>query len=371
MELYIGIMSGTSMDGIDAVLVSFERQKVQVIESCSQAFPVDLVADLNQLLDNYQTTLQKVGEIDHRLALCYSGAVQNLIGKFAIHSQPIKAIGFHGQTVFHSPDSQYPFTMQLGDANLLAAKTGIRTVADFRRMDMAFGGGGAPLAPAFHQAFFNDRHEKRVILNLGGIANITILSSRDEKVPGFDTGPANCLMDSWIQWKKGQKYDKDGAWAASGKVIDKLLNEMLNENYFKQPAPKSTGRELFNLKWLNKNLEKNSGLKNEDIQATLLELTAVSIAQSINIYAPLTNAIYACGGGAYNKQLMERLSYHLPDVKVATTEELGVHPQQVEAVAFAWLAMQRINNQPGNLPSVTGASRKVLLGTIYEPATFS
>ncbi len=371
MELYIGIMSGTSMDGIDAILVSFENRKIQIIESHTQAFPKGLKADLVQLLNGDQTTLQKIGEIDHYLALCYAGAVQNLIRKTTFNSHQIRAIGCHGQTVFHSPASRFPFTMQLGDGNLLAVKTGIKTVADFRRMDMAYSGGGAPLAPAFHQAFLNDTREQRVILNLGGIANITILSSKDENVLGFDTGPANCLMDSWIQYIKGRKYDKSGMWAQSGKVIDELLNEMLKESYFKQLAPKSTGRELFNLKWLNKHLEKIQAFKNEDIQATLLELTAVSIAQSIRIYAPETKAVYACGGGAYNSRLLERLSYHLASAKITTTEELGVPPQQVEAIAFAWLAMRRVNNQSGNLPSVTGASRKVLLGTIYDPITFS
>ncbi len=371
MELYIGIMSGTSMDGIDAVLVTFEGQKNQIIESHSQAFPGDLKARLDRLLNNYQTTLREIGEIDHYLALCYADTVKNLICKTTFNPQQIRAIGCHGQTVFHSPGTRFPFTMQLGDGNLISTKTGIKTVVDFRRMDMAFGGGGAPLTPAFHQAFLNDKQEKKVILNLGGIANITILASEDKNVLGFDTGPANCLMDSWIQYIKGEKYDNGGNWAKSGKVIDELLNEMLNEAYFKQSVPKSTGRELFNLKWLNKHLKENSVFKNEDIQATLLELTAISIAQSIKTYANCTNTVYACGGGAYNKYLLERLSFHLPNIKVATTEKLGIPPLQVEAIAFAWLAMQRVNNQPGNLPSVTGASQKVLLGTIYEPTVFS
>lgn len=359
-------MSGTSMDGIDAVLVSFENDKIQVIDSCASIFPEEVKTALFHLLKN-ALSLKETGELDHRLALCYADAVNNLLRKTGVDAKQIEAIGCHGQTVFHLPKTSFPFTIQLGDGNLLAAKTGICTVADFRRMDMAYGGEGAPLVPAFHQAYFYDDCEKRVILNLGGIANITILSSTDENVLGFDTGPANCLMDSWIQQIMGEIYDKDGVWAASGKVNDALLCEMLKEPYFSHAVPKSTGRELFNLKWLNKFLENTPNVKDEDIQATLLELTAVSVAQSIKKYAPKTEAVYVCGGGAYNKYLLKRLSFNLENVKIATTNELGICSQQVEAIAFAWLAMRRVKKLPGNLPSVTGASRKVLLGTIYDP----
>ncbi len=372
MELYIGIMSGTSMDGIDAVLVSFENKSIDIIGTHSQAFPEALKEDLSKLINSHSVTLSKLGETDHRLALCYSETATKLLQKSGVQATMVEAIGCHGQTVFHEPSSQFPFTMQLGDGNLLAAKTGIKTVADFRRMDMAFGGEGAPLAPAFHQDFFFSKKEKRVILNLGGIANISILSANDEKVSGFDTGPANCLMDSWIQQVKNKKFDKDGEWAALGKIRHDLLDDMLKEPYFKQAAPKSTGRELFNMEWLNKHLGKIGAYKGEDVQATLLELTATSAAQSIKKHAPATEALYLCGGGAYNCLLKERLAFHLKNTKVATTEELGVYPQQVEAVAFAWLAMRRIKKLPGNLPLVTGASKKVLLGVVYEPtATFT
>nr|WP_321356952.1 anhydro-N-acetylmuramic acid kinase [uncultured Draconibacterium sp.] len=371
MKYYIGIMSGTSMDGIDTVLVTFEDSSIQIIKSYTQAFPNDLKTEMYRLLNNYQSSLQKLGEIDHQLAVSYADAVENLLKDTGVALEQVEAIGCHGQTFFHAPVSRFPFTIQLGNGNLLAAKTGIKTIMDFRRMDMAFGGEGAPLAPAFHQAYFSDVQEKRVILNLGGIANITILSEEDDsKVTGFDTGPANCLMDSWIQYIKGEKFDKDGLWATSGKVIPKLLNTMLKDNYFKLPAPKSTGRELFNMNWLNNHLEKIKEYKNEDIQATLLELTAISVSESVKKYAPETNAVYACGGGAFNKQLLNRLSNCLSNIKVSTTGDLGVAPQQVEAVAFAWLAMRRVNNLSGNLPSVTGASRKVLLGTIFDPGTF-
>lgn len=370
MEQYIGIMSGTSMDGIDAVLVGFEDNKILHVQMHSQSFPEKLKARLNELIDSYRAEIHVLGEIDHELALCYADAVKQLLQKSNTDSNDVEAIGCHGQTVFHSPTTQFPFTMQLGDGNVIAAQTGIRTVVDFRRMDIAFGGQGAPLVPAFHQAFLNSKREKRVILNLGGIANITVLADNDNSVLGFDTGPANCLMDAWILHCLDRKFDKNGEWAESGTVIPELLDEMLADDYFKQPAPKSTGRELFNLDWLNKHLQKISSYRKEDVQATLLELTAFSVAQSVEKYAPGTDTMYVCGGGAFNEILMERLAFHLPGARVANTDELGIEPQQMEAVAFAWLAMRRIKNEPGNLPSVTGARKKVLLGTIYDPKTF-
>jgi len=370
MQYYIGIMSGTSMDGIDAVLVAFEKDKLQHIADHTIPFPNALQKDLEELIGSFQTNLKEIGEIDHQLGLCYAEAVNGLLQKSGFEASQIEAIGCHGQTVFHAPEGAYPFTMQLGDGNLIAARTGIRTIMDFRRMDMAVGGGGAPLAPAFHQYFLNDPSEKRCILNLGGIANITILQEDETQVIGFDTGPANCLMNSWIKQQKGLEYDKDGQWAKSGTVHMPLLEKLLQEPYFKLAAPKSTGRELFNLSWLKEKLEAFPNMKEEDIQATLLELTAKSVADAIKNVAPETEAVYVCGGGAFNAVLMERLSFHLHNRKLGTTDELGVHPQWVEAIAFACLAMRRMSNQHGNLPSVTGARKKVLLGTIYDPTEF-
>lgn len=366
MNLHIGIMSGTSMDGIDAVLVDFSNGKVNVIQKHSEDFPIHLKEKLDQLVKTFQTDLLTLGEIDHQLALCYAKTVHHLIKKAGIHRSKIKAIGCHGQTVFHSPSSNYPFTMQLGDGNLIAAKTGITTVTDFRRMDMAVGGNGAPLAPGFHQAFLNSDKEKRGILNLGGIANLTITANQDTDVIGLDSGPANCLMDSWIYKIKNEKFDNGGNWAKSGKIIPDLLDRMLKEEYFQKPAPKSTGRELFNLNWLNKHLKRLPTYQNADVQSTLLELTAITVSHSVIKSTPQIDAIYTCGGGAYNNYLLERLQYHMPNIKISTTDELGISVQLVESIAFAWLAMQRINNQPGNLPSVTGASQHVLLGAIYK-----
>ncbi|WP_163715240.1 anhydro-N-acetylmuramic acid kinase [Mangrovibacterium lignilyticum] len=370
MEYYIGIMSGTSLDGIDAILVSFKNQQIHKIESHSQAFPDDLKKELDQLICTYLTDLQKIGEMDHYLALCYADAVNNLLKKAAISQSQITAIGCHGQTVFHSPETKHRFTMQLGDGNLIAAKTGIKTITDFRRMDMAFGGGGAPLAPAFHQAYLNSTHEKRCILNLGGIANITLLAENDDDVLGFDTGPANCLMDSWTQKIKGEKFDNDGTWARSGTIVPELLTNLLAENYFQQPAPKTTGRELFNLNWLENHLKAIESYSESDVQATLLELTAQTIAKSIIESGKETDVVYACGGGAYNSFLLERISFNLNYMRVVSTDELAVPPQWVESIAFAWLAMRRMKNQYGNLPSVTGASQKALLGTIHDTGVF-
>lgn len=369
-KFYIGIMSGTSLDGIDAVLVAFENETLQHIGNHTIPFPETLQRDLDNLVNSFQTNLIKIGEIDHQLALCYAQATKELLEKANVTAAEVEAIGCHGQTVFHSPDGAYPFTMQLGDGNLIAAKTGIRTVTDFRRMDMAVGGGGAPLTPAFHQYYLKDASEKRCILNLGGIANITILADEEDKVIGFDTGPANCLMNSWIKQSKGLYYDKNGAWARSGKIIEPLLTEMMQEPYFKLAPPKSTGRELFNLNWFENIIAKFPEQKEENIQATLLELTAKSVANAILHTAPETEALYVCGGGAFNTYLIERMQFHLKGVKVSTTGKLGVHPQWVEAIAFAWLAMRRLTHQHGNLPAVTGAGKKVLLGTIYDPAIF-
>lgn len=359
-------MSGTSMDGIDAVLVDFSEGKVNVLQNHSEDFPIELKEKLNQLIKTFQTDLLTLGEIDHQLALCYAETVNNLIKIASIHHSQIKGIGCHGQTVFHSPLSNYPFTMQLGDGNLIAAKTKITTVTDFRRMDMALGGNGAPLAPAFHQAFLNSDEEKRGILNLGGIANLTITADQETNVIGFDSGPANCLMDSWINKIQNKKFDTGGNWAKSGKIIPELLDSMLKEKYFQQPAPKSTGRELFNLNWLSNHLKQFPTYQDVDVQSTLLELTAITVSNSALMSTPALDAIYTCGGGAYNDYLLERLQYHMPNVKISTTDELGVSVQLVESIAFAWLAMQRISKQHGNLPSVTGASQNALLGAIYE-----
>lgn len=359
-------MSGTSLDGVDAVLVSIKNDNIEVIRSMSHDFPSDLVDDLKGLLEAGIVSLQKLGEINYRLGLVYANCVNDLILKAGINSDEVKAIGCHGQTVFHDPRSKYPFSMQLGDGNVLAAKTGIDSIMDFRGMDIAYGGEGAPLTPAFHQKFFREANEKRVILNLGGIANVTVLN--DANIFGFDTGPANCLIDLWIQNELGKKFDENGDWARSGKIQNELLNLFMDEEYFKFEAPKSTGKELFNLDWIKEKLVDFPNISNKDVQATISELTARSIAEAIQFYASDIEAIYICGGGAFNLYLRERLSHYMPKIKISTTSDLGIPEQLVESVAFAWLAYQRVNELPGNLSSVTGSDKSAILGCVYKYA---
>lgn len=367
--LYIGIMSGTSLDGIDCVLCDFDdRNKVKIIANHSIKFSNALHKDLEQLLTTFTIHLKQLGELEVRLATDYAKAVKELLDKSAVKAQDIIAIGCHGQTVFHEPLGDYPFSLQLVDGNKLAALTGIKVVCDFRRMDMAFGGSGAPLTPAFHQGFLNSAQEKRVILNLGGIANITILDPNNSKVIGFDTGPANCLMDLWVQDKFKLPYDANGEIANTGQIIPPLLQSMLNESYFKLTAPKSTGKEVFHLAWIQYHLHLSQTASNssQDILRTLLELTAITVADAIKGYANHgVDAIYACGGGAYNKLLLKRIAT-LANTKVDTTNILGINVDLVESVAFAWFAKQRIEGKTANYSSVTGSSRRCQLGAIYE-----
>lgn len=358
-------MSGTSVDGVDSVLVNFNKGKAEVISSYSQDFPLDLREDIFNLLVDYSISLEKLGEMDHRLGIIYSECVNILLKKSEVAADNVIAIGCHGQTIMHKPESKYPFSMQIGDGNIVAARTGISTVNDLRRMDIAFGGQGAPLTPAFHREFFYSKSEKRIVLNLGGIANISILNDRN--LIGFDTGPANCLLDLWIDRCKGEQFDKNGEWARTGKINKNLLDEFLKEEYFGLSSPKSTGRELFNEVWLDEKLSSFKDIPQEDIQASLTELTVCSIVGGIVEMAQETEGVYVCGGGAYNKFLMERLAFHLPSMNIRTTEMLGIPVQQVESVAFAWLAKQRIDEVPVNLSQVTGSRSNSVLGALYVP----
>lgn len=370
IERYIGIMSGTSMDGVDTVLVEIEENSIRLMGENSFPMGEDLKQALLDICLGQSTNLQAVGELDHRLGHLFADAVLALLEKTSIPPDSVTAIGSHGQTVFHSPETQYAFTMQLGDANIIAAKTHITTIADFRRKDMAFGGQGAPLVPAFHQQLFSSLDTTRVILNIGGIANITVLTP-NQAVTGYDTGPGNMLMDAWIHQHNGSQYDANAKWAKTGTVNKILLERLLDEPYFKQPAPKSTGRELFNLPWLQ---QKISGLDipAEDVQATLAEFTAVTITNDIITYQHSEKSelstkqeLLVCGGGAHNPLLMARLAARLPEWQVMTTTERGVDSDNMEAMAFAWLAYRTHNNMPGNLPEVTGASGLTSLGAIY------
>lgn len=362
---YIGIMSGTSLDGIDIALVDIKKHSIKLIASDIYIIPESLRQNLLMICQQKQVTLQQLGEVDHQLGLVYAETVNKFINKYQIDKNKICAIGCHGQTIYHSPVGQFPFTMQIGDANIIAAKTAITTIADFRRKDMAFGGQGAPLVPAFHQALFADSNKNRVIVNIGGISNISVLAP-DQPVIGFDTGPGNVLLDSWIQYHLNQHYDRNGDWAKSGQIHSVLLSRLLDESYFDLPYPKSTGRELFNLAWLQNKLV-GLTINPQDVQATLAEFTAQTIANEVNKLKlnQLDNQLLLCGGGSKNLFINQILTKHLPKWIISTTDEYGISSDYMEAMAFAWLAYCCINHIPSNMPSVTGAEKAVSLGVIY------
>lgn len=357
-------MSGTSLDAIDVALCQRTATGFQQIAGLACNLNEDLRSELLKICREKQIDLLTLGEIEQQFSLACVDAVNSLLQDNSIKAEQICAIGSHGQTIFHSPQGNYPFTLQIGDGNLIVAKTGIPCVTDFRGMDIACGGQGAPLTPAFHQALFAKKAQQRVILNIGGIANITLLNS-DNKVLGYDTGPGNMLMDSWIHKTKNKNFDKDAWLAKQGKVLASLLTQLLSEPYFTQSAPKSTGREQFNLNWLQPQLQDQT-FTNEDIQRTLLELTAITISEQIQLQSKGCN-VFVCGGGALNPLLMQRLQALMPEHKITDTNSLNTDPMFVEAVAFAWLAEQRILEKTVSLKSVTGARQNSILGSVYLP----
>ena len=364
-DIYIGLMSGTSLDGIDAVAVRFSPE-FELLGSHSAALPESVKRDILTLCSPGDNEIDQLGRLDKTLATLFAEAAQSLIHALDLKSEDVCAIGSHGQTIRHRPEQG--FTLQIGNPSLITEITGITTVADFRLRDVAAGGEGAPLVPAFHQALFQQSDRSRVILNIGGMANITWLpSDATEKVIGYDTGPGNVLLDAWIQTQLDKTYDANGAWAASGTVDSALLEQLLSLPYFAQPAPKSTGREQFNLSWLKEQIQ-HTGTQTapQDVQATLLELTARSIADQILRFETQPRPdVYVCGGGSHNDALLSRLTTLLKDHRVATTDALNLHPDWVEAAAFAWLAMRTLNGLSGNLPDVTGAKGSRILGAIY------
>ncbi len=365
-ELFIGLISGTSVDGIDAVLLEFHNGQTKLVHSLIYPFPKKITSKIKKLMLPDGNEIDRMGVLDQKLGDVFSDAANELLKTAGIKKELITAIGSHGQTIRHRPEGSLSraFTLQIADPNIIAERTGITTVADFRRRDMAAGGQGAPLVPAFHQSVFSSEDVDRIILNIGGISNITTLSN-GSLTAGYDTGPGNALMDEWIYKKKNISYDKDGQWAASGKIDKVLLGKLLEHDYFKEPAPKSTGREVFTLPWLELILETIEKVSAKDVQATLLELTATSISNEIDKLPIKNGEVYVCGGGAQNATLMARLAELLPTFKVDTTEKLGIGPDWVEGAAFAWLAKQTVNKASGNLPSVTGASKSVILGGVY------
>ncbi len=361
-ELFIGLMSGTSLDGIDAVLVRFDGDQPQLVSALSTSFDPALRQLLLDLCQPGPDEIDRMGVADRALGMALADAVRQLLKHAGVSAAMVRAIGSHGQTIRHRPAGQHGFTLQIGDAATLAELTGITTVADFRRRDIAAGGQGAPLVPAFHRAVFGGQ-QARAVVNIGGMANVSLIDS--DALLGFDTGPGNVLLDAWAARHLGQPFDADGAWAGSGRVDSALLTRLFGDPFFALPPPKSTGRERFNLQWLLTQLDPAANLSAADVQSSLSELTAVSIAQAI-VSAPLAvTEIYVCGGGAYNSDLMRRLTDHLAPLPVATTDRLGLAPEWVEAVAFAWLARQTLAGRPGNAPSVTGAAAPRILGAIH------
>jgi len=364
-NLIIGIMSGTSLDGVDIVLANFDSNKPKLLASQTFPIPSGVKSEILEIIQpNWRGSLAAIGELNNKLGKLFADACIDLLQKENIESNAIKAIGSHGQTVWHQPTGQNPFSLQLGDANIIAEKTGITTVADFRNRDMAAGGQGAPLVPVFHKEYLSSTTQSRVILNIGGIANITRLpANNDEEVLGFDTGPGNGLIDAWYTQHHTSPFDKDGEWARSGKINSNLLDLLLKDSYFSQSIPKSTGKEYFNLAWLEKTYGDAINQQDlADIQATLTELTAKTISDHI----AENEEVYICGGGLKNNYLVERLQYHLPNNTINSTEVLGIHPDWMEAIAFAWLAKQTMESKTGNLPSVTGANDFRILGGIFQ-----
>ena len=362
-------MSGSSLDGIDAVLVSFESSSPQLHAHFIYPLEPDLVRELDALTRPGMDELTRLCRADVLLGEYFANAVMNLLDQAGIVSKEVRAIGSHGQTVRHYPDSLAPTTLQVGDPNIIAERTGITTVADFRRRDMAAGGQGAPLVPAFHQAVLHDPERNRGIVNIGGIANVTLLPANLEAgIAGFDTGPGNALLDAWIRQQRNENYDHHGEWAASGHFHPELLTALLGEPYFFRAAPKSTGRDMFNLDWLTNCWPTVMELSPVDVQATLLELTAVTIADAIRQTSPEPEQVLICGGGVHNITLLQRLNALLPEQQVLSTKDVGLDPDWVEAMAFAWLARQTLKHQAGNLPVVTGARHPVVLGGIYAGA---
>lgn len=365
-EFYIGLMSGTSMDGIDAVLTSFGGSAVKILATHSEPYPHSLRASLRAAIRlPMDRQADASGQLHRQVGEHFRDAALAVIANSATDKSLIRAIGSHGQTLRHQPDAARPFSLQIGDANIIARDTGITTVANFRQADIDAGGQGAPLTPPFHDFLFRSTDKNRIVLNIGGIANITVLPSGESPLTGFDTGPGNNLMDNWTREHRGHAYDELGQWAAAGKVIEPLLSGFLGDAYFQRPPPKSTGFELFNRNWLCQfGVDQYQAV---DVQSTLCELTVATIATAIYAYADKTDEVFVCGGGVHNSELMRRLQQRLKGTAIASTRAAGLDPDWVEAVAFAWLAMRTINGQTGNLPSVTGASHKVVLGAIHSP----
>ena len=353
-------MSGTSLDGVDAVLADARGSQFRLRASVHLPYPAKLRSRLLALQESAHDEFHRAALLANEVSDLYAGAVRRLLARARVGVRAVAAIGCHGQTVRHRPADSY--TLQLVNGARLAERSGITVVCDFRSRDIAAGGEGAPLVPAFHRAMFADARRSRAIVNIGGITNLTLLLARGA-VTGFDCSPGNCLLDAWIWEKQRKSYDAGGAWAASGRVIPPLLAKLLAHPFFRRRPPKSTGREEFNLRWVKRALAGRE--RAADVQATLTELTALAIARAVRRYSAGAREVFVCGGGARNRALLARLAASLPGKRLATTAALGIDPQHVEALAFAWLARETLKGRPGNLPAVTGARGPRVLGAIY------
>lgn len=378
---WLGLISGTSVDTIDAAIVRFDPEgddgtTPHLVAAHAHPIAPDLRRKLLETATSPETPLRRVARLDAEVGHLFAEAALKALAASGLKARDITAIGSHGQTVRHEPRERPPFTVQIGDPNIIAERTGITTVADFRRRDLAAGGEGAPLAPAFHDAVLAHPSRHRVIVNLGGIANLSLLPPRNERhgsaqsaTRGFDSGPANGLMDAWTRRHLGDLFDRDGDWARSGKIHGLLLARMRSDSYFEEPPPKSTGLEHFDEYWIDQHLDALGADAAEpdpaDVQRTLCELSAITVAEAVLVHAPAQAEVYVCGGGVHNRLLMERLGEHLAPRAPVSTEALGVSPDYMEAMTFAWLAMRTLDALPGNLPSVTGAAREVVLGGIW------
>lgn len=365
-HLYVGLISGTSVDAVDAALVEVIANDNVSTLAChkhpiTQSLRDSLLGAFSH--DSLQTTL----ELDVRLGHLFAEAVMDLLDKAGLTPSDVRAIGSHGQTISHKPSGPHPHTLQIGDPNIIAVRTGITTVADFRRRDVALGGQGAPLAPAFHAALFGGSDQRRAVVNIGGIANLTLLPKHhSDDVIGFDTGPGNGLLDAWVSRHLEIPMDTDAVWASAGTVDKRLLGQFLSDEYFARPAPKSTGKEYFDLRWVDQVLARNeTRVDKQDVQRTLAELTISTIAEAVRDNKAGCDELLVCGGGAQNPLLMGGLREKLSPMEVKSTAEYGVDPDYLEACAFAWLAKQTLEGTAGNLPSVTGARKPVVLGGVY------
>lgn len=366
---FIGLMSGTSLDAIDLALVNIKADKIQLVDTLEYSIDSELRLRIAELFEPGANEIDKLGELDREIGQISATCINSLLQQNALKAGQISAIGSHGQTIRHRPNAKQPFTLQIGDPNTIAAETGILTIADFRRKDLALGGQGAPLAPMFHAQLCRDQAETCAILNIGGIANVSVIESKlSPSLIGFDTGPGNALMDAWTDKHKGEPFDRDGRWASEGQANNDLLTVLLRDEYFARPAPKSTGKEEFNLSWLEGLVNKYQleHIDPSDVQATLLELSASSIADAINGCCE-PKALYLCGGGARNKALVARLEALMPSTRIRDTAMIGIAPEWMEAAAFAWFAQQAFDRIPVTTHSVTGASRDAILGGFYFP----